>query len=146
MKIAIAADDAGRELKDIIKADLTAKGYEIEDFGLTEHQPTADYPDYAEPACRAVAEGRCERGILVCGTGIGMSMCANRVPGIRCAHLTDCFSAEATRLHNDANVIALGGRVTGPGLALKIVDIFLNTPFSNAERHVRRIKKMEAIK
>ena len=115
MKIAMAADDAGRELKDIIKADLIAKGYEIEDFGLTEHQPTADYPDYAEPACRAVAEGRCERGILVCGTGIGMSMCANRVPGIRCAHLTDCFSAEATRLHNDANVIALGGRVTGPG-------------------------------
>ena len=146
MKIAMAADDAGRELKDIIKADLIAKGYEIEDFGLTEHQPTADYPDYAEPACRAVAEGRCERGILVCGTGIGMSMCANRVPGIRCAHLTDCFSAEATRLHNDANVIALGGRVTGPGLALKIVDIFLNTPFSNAERHVRRIKKMEALK
>lgn len=146
MKIAMAADDAGRELKDIIKADLIAKGYEIEDFGLTEHQPTADYPDYAEPACRAVAEGRCERGILVCGTGIGMSMCANRVPGIRCAHLTDCFSAEATRLHNDANVIALGGRVTGPGLALKIVDIFLYTPFSNAERHVRRIKKMEAIK
>lgn len=146
MKIAMAADDAGRELKDIIKADLIAKGYEIEDFGLTEHQPTADYPDYAEPACRAVAEGRCERGILICGTGIGMSMCANRVPGIRCAHLTDCFSAEATRLHNDANVIALGGRVTGPGLALKIVDIFLNTPFSNAERHVRRIKKMEAIK
>lgn len=146
MKIAMAADDAGRELKDIIKADLIAKGYEIEDFGLTEHQPTADYPDYAEPACRAVADGRCERGILVCGTGIGMSMCANRVPGIRCAHLTDCFSAEATRLHNDANVIALGGRVTGPGLALKIVDIFLNTPFSNAERHVRRIKKMEAIK
>lgn len=146
MKIAMAADDAGRELKDIIKADLIAKGYEIEDFGLTEHQPTADYPDYAEPACRAVAEGRCERGILVCGTGIGMSMCANRVPGIRCAQLTDCFSAEATRLHNDANVIALGGRVTGPGLALKIVDIFLNTPFSNAERHVRRIKKMEAIK
>lgn len=146
MKIAMAADDAGRELKDIIKADLIAKGYEIEDFGLTEHQPTADYPDYAEPACRAVAEGRCERGILVCGTGIGMSMCANRVPGIRCAHLTDCFSAEATRLHNDANVIALGGRVIGPGLALKIVDIFLNTPFSNAERHVRRIKKMEAIK
>ena len=146
MKIAMAADDAGRELKDIIKADLIAKGYEIEDFGLTEHQPTADYPDYAEPACRAVAEGRCERGILVCGTGIGMSMCANRVPGIRCAHLTDCFSAEATRLHNDANVIALGGRVTGPGLALKIVDIFLNPPFSNAERHVRRIKKMEAIK
>ena len=146
MKIAMAADDAGRELKDIIKAGLIAKGYEIEDFGLTEHQPTADYPDYAEPACRAVAEGRCERGILVCGTGIGMSMCANRVPGIRCAHLTDCFSAEATRLHNDANVIALGGRVTGPGLALKIVDIFLKTPFSNAERHVRRIKKMEAIK
>ena len=146
MKIAMAADDAGRELKDIIKADLIAKGYEIEDFGLTEHQPTADYPDYAEPACRAVAEGRCERGILVCGTGIGMSMCANRVPGIRCAHLTDCFSAEATRLHNDATVIALGGRVTGPGLALKRVDIFLNTPFSNAERHVRRIKKMEAIK
>lgn len=145
MKIAIAADDAGRELKNAIKADLEKKGYEVKDFGLGEPMPTADYPDYALPATEAVANGECKYGILVCGTGIGMSMCANKVRGIRCAHVTDCFSAEATRLHNDANMLALGARVTGVGLALKIVDIFLGTDYSGAERHTRRINKITAI-
>ncbi len=144
MKIALAADDAGRELKDAIKADLVKKGYEVEDFGLSEVMPTADYPDYAFPAAEAVARGECRFGILVCGTGIGMSMCANKVKGVRCAHVTDCFSAEATRLHNDANILALGARVTGIGLAMKITDIFLNTEFSGAERHMRRINKITA--
>lgn len=145
MKIAIAADDAGRELKDIIKAELCSKGHDVVDFGLTAPDRAADYPDYALPAAEAVASGECERGIIVCGTGIGVSMCANKVRGIRCAHVTDCFSAEATRLHNDANVLALGGRVTGSGLALKIVDIFLATEYSGAERHTRRINKIKAI-
>lgn len=145
MKIAIAADDAGRELKDVIKAKLVADGYEVEDFGLTESQPTADYPEYALPAAEAVASGDCRFGVLVCGTGIGMSMCANKVKGVRCALVGDCFSAEATRLHNDANMIALGGRVTGSGLALKMVDIFLTTEFSGAERHERRINKISDI-
>ncbi len=145
MKIALAADDAGRELKNAIGKELIAKGYEIADFGLGEPMPTADYPDYALPAAEAVASGECAFGILVCGTGIGMSMCANKVKGIRCAHVTDCFSAEATRLHNDANMLALGARVTGIGLALKIVDAFLSTEYSGAERHTRRINKITAI-
>lgn len=91
----------------------------------------------------AVADGECERGILICGTGIGISITANKVPGIRAALCGDCFSAQATREHNDANILAMGARVTGPGLALKIVDTFLDTPFSNDERHIRRIKMIE---
>lgn len=145
MKIAIGSDDAGRELKETIKAELIKDGYEVKDFGLSEVNPTADYPDYAIPASEAVANGECKFGILICGTGIGMSMCANKVKGIRCAHLTDCFSAEATRLHNDANMMALGARVTGVGLALKIVKTFLSTDYSGAERHTRRINKMMSI-
>ena len=145
MKIALGADDAGRELKDTIKAELERSGYVTEDFGLYAPEKTADYPDYALPAAEAVASGKCDTGILVCGTGIGMSICANKVKGIRCAHVTDCFSAEATRLHNDANMLALGARVTGEGLALKIVKTFLETPYSGAERHTRRINKITAI-
>ena len=145
MKIAIGSDDAGRELKETIKAELIKDGYEVKDFGLSEVNPTADYPDYAIPASEAVANGECKFGILICGTGIGMSMCANKVKGIRCAHLTDCFSAEATRLHNDANMMALGARVTGTGLALKIVKTFLSTDYSGSERHTRRINKMMSI-
>lgn len=145
MKIAIAADDAGRELKDIIKAKLIGDGHEVMDFGLDKADRAADYPDYALPAAEAVAGGDCRFGVLVCGTGIGMSLCANKVKGIRCACVGDCFSAEATRLHNDANMIALGGRVVGSGLALKIVDTFLTTEFSGAERHARRIGKITAI-
>ncbi len=145
MKIALGADDAGRELKDIIKAELEKSGYETVDFGLYAAEPTADYPDYALPAAEAVAGGECDLGILVCGTGIGMSICANKVKGVRCAHATDCFSAEATRYHNDANMLALGARVTGVGLALKIVKTFLDTPYSGAERHTRRINKITEI-
>ena len=145
MKIALASDYAGRQLKDAIVRHVEAAGHETVDFGLSEDDSTADYPDYALPAAEAVAEGKCDTGILVCGTGIGMSICANKVRGIRCACVADCFSAEATRLHNDANVLALGARVTGEGLALKIVDIFLTTPYSGAERHTRRINKIKAI-
>lgn len=145
MKIALAADNAGRQLKDVIKKHLEEKGYETEDYGLDHEEPSADYPDYALPASEAVASGKCDMGVLVCGTGIGMSMCANKVPGVRCALASDCFSAEATRQHNDANVLALGARVTGEGLALMIVDIFVSTPFSGAERHQRRIDKVGAI-
>ncbi len=142
MKIALAADNAGRTLKDVIKKHIEDEGHETVDFGLCSDEPAADYPDYAFPASEAVASGKCDRGILVCGTGIGMSICANKVPGVRCAHVTDCFSAEATRQHNDANMLALGARVTGEGLALKIVDLFLSVPYSGAERHTRRINKI----
>ena len=102
-----------------------------------------DYPEYAHVVAHAVADGTCERGILICGTGIGISIAANKVKGIRAALCTDCFMAEATRQHNDANILALGGRVIGPGLALKIVETFLNTSFSGDERHMRRIAKIE---
>ena len=102
-----------------------------------------DYPVYARAVAHAVAGGECERGILICGTGIGISIAANKVKGIRAALCSDCFSAEATRLHNDANILAMGARVLGPGLAVKIVDTFLNTPFSGDERHARRISLIE---
>ena len=141
--LAIGSDHGGYELRQIIMKHLAERGIEYRDFG-TFSAESCDYPDYGEAVGRAVASGECERGIVVCGTGIGMSMCANKVPGIRCAHVTDCFSAEATRQHNDANMLALGARVTGEGLALKIVDIFLSTPYSGAERHTRRINKMMA--
>ena len=102
-----------------------------------------DYPIYGKKVAYAVANGECERGILICGTGIGISITANKVKGIRAALCHDVFSAEATRLHNDANILAMGGRIVGPGLALMIVDKFLDTPFSNEERHARRIGMME---
>ena len=145
MIIAMAADHAGRELKDEIKAELLKDGYEVKDFGMSSPDPAADYPDYALPASEAVANGDCDYGVLVCGTGIGMSLCANKVKGIRCAHVTDCFSAEATRLHNNANMSALGARITCGGLALKIVKTFLSTDYSGAERHTRRINKITDI-
>ena len=104
---------------------------------------SVDYPIYAKKVAHAILDGECEKGILICGTGIGISITANKFKGIRAAVCTDCFTAEATRLHNDANILALGGRVVGPGLALKIVDTFLNTPFSNDERHIRRINQIE---
>ena len=102
-----------------------------------------DYPDYAKKVAESILSGECDKGILICGTGIGISITANRYKGIRAALCTDCFCAEATRQHNDANILAMGGRVVGPGLAIKIVDTFLNTPFSGAERHARRIGKIE---
>lgn len=141
--IAIGSDHGGFELKQAIMAHLKSRGLEYKDYG-TYSTESCDYPEYGRAVARAVAAGECERGILICGTGIGISITANKIPGIRAALCTDCFMAEATRLHNDANILALGGRVVGEGLALKIVDTFLDTPFSNDERHKRRIAKIEA--
>ena len=140
--IAIACDHGGFELKQEIMGYLESKGVEYKDFGITKIE-SVDYPDYAKPVCKSVLDGETTEGILICGTGIGISMAANKVKGIRAALCHDCFSAEATKLHNNANVLCLGGRVVGPGLAIKIVDTFLNTPFSNDERHIRRINKIE---
>lgn len=140
--IAIASDHGGFELKQAIMAHLTKRGLEYKDLGAYNAE-SCDYPDYAKPVAHAVASGDCEKGIIICGTGIGVSITANKVPGIRCALCGDCFSAQATREHNDANVLALGARVVGEGLALMIVDTFLDTPFSNDPRHVRRISKIE---
>ena len=125
-----------------VKEHLAKSGVEFRDFG-TDSDAATDYPIYAKRVAKAVLSGECEKGILICGTGIGISITANKFKGIRCALCHDVFSAEATRQHNDANVLAMGGRVVGPGLALMIVDTFLNTPFSNAPRHINRIRQME---
>ena len=140
--IAIGSDHGGYALKQEIMAHLEKRGLEYKDFGCYS-EASCDYPEYGKAVAHAVADGECECGILICGTGIGISITANKVPGIRAALCTDCFMAEATRQHNDANILALGGRVVGPGLALKIVDTFLDTPFSNEERHLRRIRGIE---
>ncbi len=140
--IAIGSDHGGYALKQEIMAHLEKRGLEFKDFGCYS-EASCDYPEYGKAVAHAVADGECECGILICGTGIGISITANKVPGIRAALCTDCFMAEATRQHNDANILALGGRVVGPGLALKIVDTFLDTPFSNEERHLRRIRGIE---
>ena len=142
MKIALGCDHGGYELKQFIMKTLEKLGYEYEDFGCYSLE-SCDYPDFGAAAARAVAEGKCDRGIVICTTGIGISIAANKVPSIRCALCGDCFSAKATRLHNNANVLALGALVTGPGLALEIVDIFLDTPFSEEERHSRRVSQLE---
>ncbi len=140
--IAIASDHGGFALKQEIINYLKAQNLAFKDFGCYT-EDAVDYPDYAKTVAHAVLNGECEKGILICGTGIGISISANRIKGIRCALCHDVFSAEATRLHNDANIIALGGRVIGPSHAIKVVDTFLNTAFSNDERHARRICKIE---
>jgi ribose 5-phosphate isomerase B len=140
--IALGSDHGGYELKQEIKKYLDEKGIAYRDYGC-DSTAAVDYPTYAKKVAHAILDGECEKGILICGTGIGISIAANRFPGIRAALCTDCFCAEATRQHNDANVLALGGRVVGPGLAVKIVDTFLNTPFSGDERHARRISLIE---
>ena len=140
--IALGCDHGGYGLmQDVIK-HLEERGLEYKNYGCYSEE-SVDYPVYAKKVAHAVADGECERGILICGTGIGISITANKVPGIRAALCGDCFSAQATREHNDANILAMGARVTGPGLALKIVDTFLDTPFLNDERHIRRIKMIE---
>jgi ribose 5-phosphate isomerase B len=141
VKIAIGSDHAGFALKGEIISLIKSLGHEVEDVGC-HCADSVDYPDYALPVCRKVVEGEADRGILICGTGIGMSIAANKIPGIRCALVHDTFSAKATREHNDANVLAMGERVIGPGLAQEIVRIFLETEFSGAERHQKRIDKM----
>lgn len=140
--IAIGSDHGGYELKKEIIGYLENEGIAYKDFG-TNGPASVDYPDYARPVCQAVLDGEAEKGILICGTGIGISMAANKISGIRAALVHDVFSAEATRLHNDANVLCMGGRVVAGGLALKITDTFLKTPFSGDERHARRISKIE---
>ena len=122
---------------------MNSKGYEVKDFG-TCTEDSCDYPDYALPAAEAVARGECERGILICSTGIGISIAANKVKGIRCAHCHDTYSAKYTRLHNDANMLAFGQKIIGEGLMLDIVDVFLNTGFEGG-RHQRRVDKISAI-
>ncbi len=140
--IAIGCDHGGFALKQEIISHLQSKGIAFKDFGCM-NMDAVDYPDYAKAVCNSVISGESEKGILICGTGIGISIAANKISGIRCALCHDVFSAEATRLHNDTNVVALGGRVVGPGLAIKIVDTFLSTDFSNEERHINRIAKIE---
>ena len=144
MKIAIACDHGAFDLKQKVSAHLSAKGYEVVDFG-THSKDSCDYPDFAGPAAQAVASGACEKGILLCTTGIGVSITANKVKGIRCALLSDLLSAELTRLHNDTNMMAVGAGVVGENLALAIVDKWLTTPFSGEARHQRRIDKMMAL-
>ncbi len=135
--IAIGCDHGGYALKQDIMAMLTEKGYEFKDYG-TYSSESCDYPVYAEAVCKAIKSGECDRGILICGTGIGISIAANKFKGIRAANCADCFSAEFTRRHNDANIVALGARTIGSGLALKIVETFLTTGFDGG-KHARRI-------
>ncbi len=140
--IALGCDHGGYQLKQEIMKHLEGLGLAYKDFG-TYSEDSCDYPDYSKKVAEAILSGECERGILICGTGIGITIAANRYKGIRAANCTDCFMAEATREHNDANILGLGARVVGAGLALKIVDTFLETPFSNGERHIQRIAKIE---
>ena len=144
MKIAMACDHGAVELKNKLKAHLQEKGMEVVDFG-THTTDSCDYPDYIAPAAQAVASGECDRGIVLCTTGIGVSIVANKIKGIRCALLSDTVTARLTREHNDTNMMALGAGVTGPMLAQEIVDIWLATEFSHAERHQRRIDKVMAL-
>jgi len=140
--IALGSDQGGFEVKQEIIAYLEKNQIAYKDFGSYDTK-SVDYPVYAKLVAKAVQSGECEKGILVCGTGIGISITANKFKGIRCALCSDCFSAEMTRLHSDSNILAMGGREVGPGLAVKIVDTFLNTPFSGEERHVRRMRQVD---
>lgn len=142
MMIALGSDHGGFELKQEIIQYLEEKQIPYKDFGSYDME-SVDYPVYARKVTTAIIEKECDKGILICGTGIGISIAANKVKGIRAALCHDCFSAQATRLHNDANIIAMGGRIVGPSLAVKIVDTFLNTEFSGDERHIKRIKMIE---
>lgn len=140
--IALGSDHGGYSLKQEIIAYLKEQNLEYKDFGCF-NEEACDYPIYGKAVANAIVSGECDKGILICGTGIGISIAANKIKGIRAALCHDCFSAEATRLHNDANILAMGARVVGPGHALKIVDTFLNTEFSGDERHKNRISLIE---
>lgn len=143
MKIALGCDHGAYDLKEALKAHLTAAGHEIEDFGCFGHE-SCDYPDYAAPAAKAVAAGACDRGIVCCTTGIGVSITANKVRGIRCALVSDLMSARLTRQHNDTNMLAMGAGVIGEKLALEIADTWLATEFEGG-RHARRVAKVMAL-
>lgn len=143
MKIAIASDHAGFELKQRIAAELTAAGHELEDFG-TDGSESVDYPDFAEPAARAVASGDVERGVFVCGSGVGVAIVANKVDGVRAVHAHDAEEAALSRQHNDTNVLTLGQRTTVPADAYAIVERFLDTDFEGG-RHERRVEKIGVV-
>lgn len=143
MKIALGADHGGFDLKKELVEGLRDLKYVVDDLGCFSTEP-ADYPDVAHSAARGLIEGMYERAILVCGTGVGMAITANRYRGVRAANCTDVFSARYSRSHNDSNVLTLGGRVVGVGLAWEIVNVWLATPFSGGERHVRRVAKIES--
>ena len=144
MKISIGCDHGALDLKNAMVAHLTKKGYEVKDCG-TYTADSCDYPEFAEAAAQAVASGECDRGIVLCTTGIGVSITANKIDGIRCALLSDVWSAKMTRLHNDTNMMAIGAAVVGQMLALEIIDTWLGTAFSQGDRHQRRIDKMMAL-
>ncbi len=144
MKIAIGCDHGALDLKNALIPHLQAQGHEVEDFG-TYTKDSCDYPDFAAPAARAVACGQCEKGIVLCTTGIGVSITANKIDGIRCALLSDVMSARMTRQHNDTNMMAIGAGVVGQMLAFEIVDTWLGTEFSQEARHQRRIDKVMAL-
>ncbi|SCY49073.1 ribose 5-phosphate isomerase B [Butyrivibrio sp. INlla14] len=142
--IALASDHGGFELKESVKKHLQERGLEFKDFG-TYDLNSCDYPDFGAQAARAVADGQCEKGIVICTTGIGISIVANKIKGIRCALCSEVSTARLTREHNDANVLAMGGGFVGPVLANEIVDTFLDTPFSGLEKHSRRISKISEL-
>ena len=143
MKIALGCDHGGYALKEEVKKILEKLGHSYEDFGCCSTE-SCDYPDFGEAAARAVAEGRCQRGIVICTTGIGISIAANKVKGVRCGHCADCLQAELTRKHNDANMMAIGAGFTGVKMAERMVEVFLSTEFEGG-RHQRRVDKMMAI-
>ena len=144
MKIAIGCDHGALDLKNKVIAHLTAKGHEVVNFG-TDTLDSCDYPDYAAPAAKAVASGECDKGIVLCTTGIGVSITANKINGIRCALVHDLLTARMTRQHNNTNVLAMGAGIIGQMLAFEIVDTWLGTEFSHNERHQRRINKVMAL-
>ncbi len=144
MKIAVACDHGGLNLKKALIAYLEKGGHEVKDFG-TNTTDSCDYPDFAVLAAEAVSSGECDRGIVVCSSGIGVSIVANKVRGIRCAHCHDTYCAKYTRLHNDANMLAFGEKVVGQGLMEEIVHLFLTTEFEGGERHERRVAKIKQI-
>ena len=141
MKVSIGCDHGALEMKNKVVPYLQAKGYEVVDFG-TYTADSCDYPEFAAAAARAVASGECEKGIVLCTTGIGVSITANKIDGIRCALLSDVWSAKMTRLHNDTNMMAIGAGVVGTNLAFEIIDTWLGTEFSGDARHQRRIDKL----
>lgn len=141
--IAIGSDHGGYDLKQLVIQYLEEKQIPYQDMGC-DSRASVDYPVYGKAVAQAVADGNCEKGIVICTTGIGISIAANKVPGVRCALCSDTLSARMTRLHNNANVLAMGGGIIGPNLALDIVETFLNTPFSEEEKHKRRVDMLNA--
>ena len=141
--IAIGSDHGGFALKEQVRAWLEEQGIPYRDFGCYDEH-SVDYPDIAAPVGRAVASGECGKGLLFCGTGLGISMAANKIRGVRAACCSDCFSAKMSRAHNDANILCMGGRVVGPGLALMMAELFLTTEFEGG-RHSRRVEKLMAL-